>query len=67
MRVILKEKNQKGALKQVDGVSFTLEASSKDENGQSPIIGKPLNATQNKLVVHDVKVTIHGRVIADLN
>ncbi len=68
IEIYLKEKEGvKGALKQVDGIHFTLEATSSDENGANPIEGKPLNANQNKLTAKDIKVTIHGRVIADFN
>jgi len=66
VKIIIKEKNQKGALKSVDGIHLSLEATP-SEDGSNPIVGKVLNATQNKLRVNDIKITVHGRVIADLN
>ena len=67
IKIIIREKEGvKGALKDVDGIHYSLEAASAVE-GKAAIVGKALNANENKLSIKDIKVTIHGRLIADLN
>ena len=66
LTIIIKEKDGlKGGLKQVDGIHYSIQAD--PTYGGTSIEGKPLNANENKLSFKNVKIIVHGRVIADLN
>ncbi len=54
---------QKGSLKEVDGVVFRVTASSSDDN--SAIVGKTINAYKHTLRANNIKVRLEGRIIVN--
>ena len=60
--ITIKQK-EPGALRSVDGLTFTIEAAAADENGNNPIEGITLNAKNHHLTAKNIKVTVKGKVI----
>lgn len=57
---------EKGAVKDIDGIVFRVEATPDDEGGKS-IVGQTINAYRHTLTVRNIIVKLVGRVIADMN
>ena len=65
--VIIKvTQKEKGALKELDGIKFTVTGSAKTD-GKNPIEGITLNASKHTLKLNNIKVKLVGTVIADFN
>ena len=64
LEIEIREKTS-GALKKLDGLSYTFLASAKQDG--KTVTGITLNAKDHTLKLNDIKVKIVGQVIADLN
>lgn len=64
--VVLKQKVA-GALKRLDGVRISIEGAAKSEEGKPTIVGQTLNAYKHSLKASDIKITLSGQVIVDMN
>ena len=58
---------KKGALKRIDGLKLTISGSAKSENGNTSVVGIPLNAKHHSLVAKDIAIKLVGTVTVDLN
>ena len=59
------KQDSKNALKNVDGLVFTIAVAASDANKQNPIEGITLNADKHSLLADNIKVTIKGKVVID--
>lgn len=57
---------EKGALKKLDGLTFTISGKAQEE-GQPTLTGTTLNAQNHTLTAKDIKIKIVGKVIGDFN
>lgn len=58
--------NEKGALKQVDGIVYRITAAS-DEEGARSIVGQTINAYKHTLTARNIKIKLVGKIIGDFN
>lgn len=57
----------KGALKKLDGLKFTVSGAAKAEGDGPTVTGQTLNAKKHALVVRNINIKFVGKAIADLN
>lgn len=58
--------NSKGALKELDGIRFTIEADAAMD-GNETVTGVTLNAKKHFIIARDLEIKLIGAVIADMN
>lgn len=67
-KVVIKiTQKEKDALKELDGLKFTVTGSAKTDGQNNVIEGITLNAHKHTLKLNNIKVKIVGKVIADFN
>ena len=57
----------KQGLKKLTGMKIKVSGAAKDANGNNPIKGITLNAKKHSLVLQNIRLTLKGKAIADLN
>lgn len=65
--IIMLKQTVAGALKKLDGVRLSIEGSAKSAEGQPTIVGQTLNAYRHSLKASNIKITLSGQVIVDMN
>ena len=65
LRIVLTPGKQ--GLKKLNGMKIKVSGAAKDANGNNPIKGITLNAKKHSLVLQNIRLTLRGKAIADLN
>ncbi|MGN0221411.1 MAG: hypothetical protein ACI4BA_04735 [Prevotella sp.] len=65
LRIVLTPAKQ--GLKKLNGVKIKVSGSAKDANGNNTVKGITLNAKKHSLVLKNIRLSLKGKAIADLN
>lgn len=57
----------KQGLKKLNGIKIKVSGAAKDANGNNPIKGITLNARKHSLVLQNIRLSLKGKAVADLN
>ena len=57
----------KQGLKKLNGIKIKVSGAAKDANGNNPVKGITLNARKHSLVLQNIRLSLKGKAVADLN
>ena len=57
----------KQGLKKLNGIKIKVSGAAKDANGINPVTGITLNARKHSLVLQNIRLSLKGKAVADLN
>ena len=57
----------KQGLKKLNGIKIKVSGAAKDANGKNPVTGITLNARKHSLVLQNIRLSLKGKAVADLN
>ena len=57
----------KGAVEKLNGLKLKVSGAARDAQGNNPVKGITLNANKHSLVLKDIKLSLVGTAVADLN
>lgn len=57
----------KQGLKKLNGIKIKVSGAAKDANGNNPVTGITLNARKHSLVLQNIRLSLKGKAVADLN
>lgn len=59
--------HEPGAISRVDGLVLRVSGTATSQDGQGSVVGQTLNARNHSLTARDIKITLKGRIIKDMN
>ena len=65
LRIVLTPAKQ--GLKKLNGIKIKVSGAAKDANGINPVTGITLNARKHSLVLQNIRLSLKGKAVADLN
>ena len=65
LRIVLTPAKQ--GLKKLNGIKIKVSGAAKDANGNNPVKGITLNARKHSLVLQNIRLSLKGKAVADLN
>ncbi len=65
LRIVLTPAKQ--GLKKLNGIKIKVSGAAKDANGKNPVTGITLNARKHSLVLQNIRLSLKGKAVADLN
>ena len=65
LRIVLTPGKQ--GLKKLNGIKIKVSGAAKDANGNNPVKGITLNARKHSLVLQNIRLSLKGKAVADLN
>ena len=65
LRIVLTPAKQ--GLKKLNGIKIKVSGAAKDANGNNPVTGITLNARKHSLVLQNIRLSLKGKAVADLN
>lgn len=65
LRIVLTPAKQ--GLKKLNGIKIKVSGAAKDANGKNPVKGITLNARKHSLVLQNIRLSLKGKAVADLN
>lgn len=51
----------------MDGLVLRVSGTATSQDGQGSVVGQTLNARNHSLTARDIKITLKGRIIKDMN